>query len=174
MGRPRKVSRVLNSLDECQEAMRKYKITVLEREKLEAVRDEAKVSIDQKYGPQIHTCASSEADFKKQLEVYYLANRPDAGGEGPRHITLIHGTIGQRKSSPALRLLNKAWTWAKALIAAQEKYPSRFLKKVDPELDRQAVKSAGLSPEQLREIGLKTGQDDEFFIDLDRSTTGAI
>jgi len=168
MGRPRKVTRVLASVEEAQEALRKYKLSMLTTEQLDAAREEAKTAIDERYGKQISLEVCVQKELHAQLEAYWNEHKP-SGDAAVKHLELVHGVIGSRREPEVLKPANKAWNWKEIFAAVRTKWPGRFVSQAEPQLDREALRKAGFSADELREVGLKTFQGEKFYIDLDRS-----
>jgi phage host-nuclease inhibitor protein Gam len=168
MGRPRKAKKKLGTLDECQEAMRLLKLSAIEQERLEGARDKAIAGITEKYAGEITAAADAVKDLTLQLQNYYMTHLADLESEGKKSVRLRHGVMGRRLGSPALRLVNKSWSWASALVKLREKWGDRFIRTADPEVKKDEVKKADLEAADLRECGLKIDQDEDFYAEPDR------
>ncbi len=174
MARPRKTSVVLRSVQECEDTMRRLKEATVERERLEAERDKRVADLVASYTKDITDQKDVEADLTLQLQNYYLAHTNELETDGRKSYKLTHGVMGRRLGKAALRLLNKAWTWAAVITKLREKHGMKYIRTADPEVDKEAVKKAKLSAEALKECGLKIEQDEEFYVEIDRPpATGA-
>ena len=174
MARPRKVA-ALGNLDEFQEAMRLLKLAVIERERLVASRDKKVATIVEGYAPEIAVQVSACADIELQLQNYYMAHLEDLEKDGKKSVQLTHGIVGRRLGNPALKLLNKSWTWPSALVRLREVFGDRFIRMADPEVDKAGIRKADLAADQLRLVGLKIEQGEDFYAEPDRTpTTGAV
>lgn len=167
MARPKKPSGELGSVEECNAAMQRVLLLTLQLEGLRADRDQAIAQMSAKYEPSIDKALAEKQDIEAQLQQYYMAHLREVEKDGKRSLALYWGTIGRRATPPALRLLNKSWTWRTVLVKLREKYGSRFLRMREPEPDKDLVK-AELDTDALRECGLKLDQDEVFFCEPDR------
>ncbi len=174
MARPRKTSRTLASLQDCDDAMCALKIAVLSRGAAEAARDKAVAAITEKYDPEISAQVNLAKDLELQLKNYYMTHLAEVEKDGKKSVALAHGVMGRRKSPGKLQPLNKAWTWEAVLVKLREKYKDKFLRKHEPEPDKEAIKKAELSADDLEACGLKIEANEDFYAEPSRTaTTGA-
>jgi len=171
MARPRKTSETLDSIDECQEAMRCLKLAAIEQERLEGARDVKVTRITEEYAPDIAAQVTARANVELALQNYYMAHLAELETDGKKSVQLTHGVMGRRLGTPALRLLNKSWTWESVLARLREVFGARFVRLAEPEVDKPAVKKADLSADQLKAVGLKVEQGENFFAEPDRTAT---
>ena len=171
MARPRKPKGVLDSIDECQEVMRCLKLAVIQQEHLEGMRDKKIAAITEEYAPGIAVEVGYRADLELQLQNYYMAHLEEVEKDGKKSVQLTHGVIGRRLGNPALKLLNKSWTWESVLAKLRENFGSKFIRKPDPEPDKAAIKKADLPADELKACGLKIQQDEVFYAEPDRTPT---
>ena len=162
MARPRKVSRTLESLEECNEVMRKLLIAQVDLERTTAERDGAIAAIMQLHEKRIQSLKVKSADLELQLKNYYMTHLKGVEKNGQRSIQLANGVMGRRKGNPALALLNRSWTWHAVLVQLREEYGDAYIKLADPVVDKDKVKT-DLSDEDLEEVGLKKKQAERFF-----------
>jgi phage host-nuclease inhibitor protein Gam len=167
MARPRKATATLASLPDCTEAMRKLLIVTTELERTHAERDAAVARLTKTYQPDLNRLNAQKADLELQLQQYYFGHLAEVERDGKKSIELVHGVMGRRLAPSALKLLNKAWTWAAVLVALRQKFGDRFLRKREPEVDKEAVKD-GLPETDLAAFGLKLEQEESFYIELQR------
>jgi hypothetical protein len=169
VGRPKKATAVLSSLDECNDAMRRLLLATVTREKLIANRDEQCVRVAKSFETEIGEVAGMEQDLAAQLEEYYITHLPEVETPQRRSVNLTYGTMGRRLSPPALKPRNKSFTWKaiKVLLRGLANGERFFHVPTDPEPDKERIKKE-LSEEELAACGLKLEQDDEFFIELNR------
>lgn len=167
MGRPKKTTATLGSMAECTDAMRLLLLVTTDLEKQQATRDAAMAGVCKSYEKAIGGLLEQKADIELQLRQYYMGHLAEVEHEGRKSVELAYGTMGRRLGQPTLKLLNKAWTWAAALVALANKFGNKYLRLRDPEIDKDAVK-AGIPEGELAFYGLKLDQDENFFIDLKR------
>jgi len=171
MARPRKTSETLDSIDECQEAMRCLKLAAIEQERLEGARDVKVTRITEEYAADIALQVTARANVELALQNYYMAHLEELEKDGKKSVQLTHGVMGRRLGTPALRLLNKSWTWEVVLARLGEAWGKRFIRMADPEPDKAAIKKADLTADQLKVVGLKIEQGENFYAEPDRTAT---
>lgn len=167
MGRPRKTSATLGSIQECTEAMRKLLVTTLDLERETAARDRAVAGVMKAHEKRLQTLADREADLRLQLQNYYLTHLAELETDSKKSVQLQYGVMGRRRGNPSLRLLNRSWTWSAVLVKLREAFSQKFLRLRDPEVDKDKVKTE-LPADQLREYGLKLHQEEAFYVELFR------
>jgi phage host-nuclease inhibitor protein Gam len=172
VARPRKASNTLESIEECRTAMRTLLIATTNLEKVKAEKDAAVARLGKTYERDMARFVEEKADIELQLQQYYMAHLSEVEREGKKSIDLQYGVMGRWLGKPTLKLLNKAWTWAASLVKLRESFGNRFLRMPDPEINKDLVK-AEIAAEQLGEFGLKIHQEEDFYVDLNRSTEGA-
>lgn len=171
MARPRKPKGVLDSIDECQEAMRCLKLATIERERLEAARDKKVAATTELFAADIAEQVTLQADLELQLRNYYMAHLEELEKDGKRSVQLTHGVLGRRLGNPVLKLLNKSWTWDSVRAKLQGTFGSKFMRQAEPEVDKAGIKKAGLDANQLKAAGLKIEQGEDFYAEPDRTPT---
>jgi len=172
VGRPKKATATLQSLDECSDAMRRLLLATLAREKLVANRDEQCVRVTKSFETEIGAETETERDLAAQLQDYYITHLPEVETPERRSVKLTYGTMGRRLSPEALKPRNKSFTWKaiKVLLRALKNGERFFHVPKDPEPDKELIKKE-LSAEDLEKCGLKLEQEDEFFIELNRTAS---
>ena len=171
MARPRKTSETLNSIEECQEAMRCLKLAAIEQERLEGARDVKVTRITEEYAPDIAAQVTARANVELALQNYYMAHLAELETDGKKSVQLTHGVMGRRLGNSALKVLNKSWTWESIVTRLREVYGARFIRKPEPEVDKVAIKKADLPAADLAVCGLKMQQDENFYAEPDRTAT---
>jgi phage host-nuclease inhibitor protein Gam len=172
MARPRKPNGKLDSIAECEEAMRELRESVIKQERWVAMRDLGIAQITEQYLPGIAAEIALRADLELQLQNYYMAHLDELEVDGKKSVQLTHGVMGRRLGSPALKVLNKSWTWESILTRLREVYGARFIRKPEPEVDKVAIKKANLPADDLKACGLKIQQDEDFYAEPERAPTG--
>lgn len=173
VARPKKPSGELGSLAECNEALHELLLVTLQLEGLRADRDRKRAEADAAYEPAIDTATRRAADLEAQLQHYYVTHLPEVEKDGKRSVQLYWGVLGQRLGNPALKLLNKSWTWGAVLVKLRAKFGDRFIRTREPEIDKDLAK-AELDAAALRDCGLKVDQDEKFYAEPDRGRSGEV
>jgi phage host-nuclease inhibitor protein Gam len=158
---------MLGSVEECTRAMRELLLATVDAETLTAERDRAATAILKNYEKQLAGLAEKRDDLELQLRTYYMAHLAELEKDGRRSVQLTYGLMGRRKSPAALRLLNKAWTWAAVREAIRARWGAGFLTAPEPEVNKDKVKTE-IPEDQLGDCGLKLQQDETFYIELER------
>ncbi len=167
MARPKTPTKTLESIAECTAAMRELLNATLEQERLETDRDQAASAVMKSYEARIGRAAETRSDIEQQLQQYYLTHLKEVEKDGKKSISLTYGEMGRRLTPAALKLLNRAWTWAAVLAKLQERFKMKFVRVADPEVDKEKVK-AEIAEADLAEFGLKLQQDEKFFVEVTR------
>lgn len=162
MGRPRKPTMSLGSLEECTRAMGELLVAQLEMERLTTRRDLGVARLQARYEGPIDAAKATVTGIHASLEAYYYAHLAEIERDGVQHVDLANGRIGRRMHPPKLAPLNKSWTWGRIAELLQVKFGMTYLRTRDPEVDRDRVK-AELAVEELKQLGLKLDQDEKFY-----------
>lgn len=168
MARPRKASSELGSVAACNEALHELLLVTLQLEALGTERDRKVAEAFAGYEGAINEALARKVDLETQLRTYYMAHLRECEQDGKRSLALYWGVLGRRMGNPALKLLNKSWTWGAVLVRLRERFGDRFLRLREPEVDKDLVK-AELDEEKLRDCGMKVEQAETFFAEPDRS-----
>ncbi len=168
MGRPRKASVRLGSLSACDQAMRDLLAATLRREALEGQMEAEIAAAKWAHERGIAAAVEEAKDLECALQQYWLEHVEDLESNGRRSVEMYWGVMGRRASPPALKLLNKSWTWAAVMERLREKFGTKYLRLKEAEVDKDAVK-AGIAEERLNQFGLKLAQDEVFFAEPDRA-----
>lgn len=167
MARARKPKVELESLDDCIRAMRKLLLATLDHEKAITFRDQQVAQVMKEWERPIVRAAETIAELEAQLQQYYLTHLKEIEANGRKSLPLEYGVMGRRLGNPALKLLNRAWTWSAVLAKLRASFGERFLRPRDPEINKDKVK-AELAANELREHGLKIQQDEDFYVEVFR------
>lgn len=167
MARPRKATGTLESLQQCTEALRTMLVATTEIERLQAERDASMARLFKTYERDLARQVEIKSDLELQLQQYYMTHLKEIEKDGKKSIELTYGVMGRRLAPAALKLLNKAWTWTAALVSLRERFGDRYLRKRDPEIDKDLVK-AEIPEADLANYGLQIKQEENFYIELQR------
>jgi phage host-nuclease inhibitor protein Gam len=173
LARPKKATVILGSIEECGEVMKRLLLATLTRERLENTQEQQRALVMQSFDSPIANAIEEEKELTAQLQQYYVTHLAEVEADGKRRsVQLAYGTMGRRWTPPALKPRNKSFTWAaiKALLRALNNSDRFFLPPKEPEINKELVKK-DLSEEALAKCGLKLEQDEEFFIELDRTVS---
>jgi len=162
MGRPKKATKTLGSINECDAAMYRLLMATIERKKLESMRDLQVAAAQRLYEADINAAVRDAADLEAQLQQYYLTHLAEVERDGKKSLQLTYGVMGRRLSPPAVHLASKSWTWAAVLAKLREAFGDRFIRMRDPEVDKEKVKEI-LPADQMAAYGMKLHQDENFY-----------
>lgn len=171
VARPKKASGELGSIADCDAAMHQLLLRTLSREELIVARDRQVAAAQKIFESDIDSATAAIADLTAQLQQYYVTHIDECEKDGRKSVQLAYGVMGTRLSPPALKLLNKSWTWAAVLAKLREVMGDHFVRQRDPEVDKDAVKQE-IAAEQLRDFGLKLTQDETFYAEPQRPANG--
>jgi phage host-nuclease inhibitor protein Gam len=173
MARPKKASVTLGSIEECGLAMRKLLVATIEAEKVAAERDLAAAAAMKPFDRRLQDALESAKDLEAQLQQYYMSHLAEVEKGGAKSLKLLYGVMGRRLGNPALKLLNKSWTWEAAKVAVQRAFGVAFLIFKEPELDKEKCK-AEIPADRLPDCGLKIEQEERFYAEVDRAAEGVV
>lgn len=162
MARSRKLTITLNSIDDCTKSMGDLLKATLELEKLTAERDMRIAEASSTSEKDIDMWRQYAAEQSDALQHYYLTHIAEMEKDGKRSYQLPNGIIGRRLSPEKLTTLSKSWTWKAALSALQARFPGKYVRTPEVEIDKDLIK-AELDAENLKRCGMRLTQDDKFF-----------
>ena len=82
-------------------------------------------------------------------------------------VPLYWGLLGRKLPPPALKPLNRSWTWKAIGVKVRSVFGSKYFTATEPTLDKDSIK-AELSEADLKKCGLKLEQEEEFYYELNR------
>jgi hypothetical protein len=98
-----------------------------------------------------------------------MGNTKELEKGGKKSFQLTYGIVGRRLGQSALKPLNRAWTWESIAVKLRTLYKSKFFHEpTAPKVDKDLVK-ANLTPDELKECGLKVEQEESFYAETDRA-----
>ncbi|MBK9333866.1 MAG: host-nuclease inhibitor Gam family protein [Ignavibacteria bacterium] len=114
--------------------------------------------------PIIERMKSEEIGLERDVQLYCEQNKTLFDESRSRELN--YGIVGFRKGTGALKTL-KGFTWeaVKSVIKSSKKFKDEFMR-VKEEIDKNAILSSGLKPDQLAKLGVHIFQEDNFFIDV--------
>jgi|GEM_PF-3560857 len=172
MGRPKKATAELTSIEDANRALHALLLAEVELEKQSGALDLARAAASAKFEKPIDAQRAAIADLTLQLQTYYMAHHKDLEKNGSKSIRLAFGVIGRRLGQPVLKPLNRAWTWGSIAVKLRSIYNARYFHPpAEPKPDKDLIRQE-LNEDQLAACGLKTEQDENFFVETDRSTIG--
>jgi phage host-nuclease inhibitor protein Gam len=136
-----------------------------ERDELYRAQENEIAALRQRYRAPL-----AEMDHYLDLETSWAESWAHAHPEAldaNRSLTSAHATLGFRAAPPRIERASRRWTWSRiALTLAGLTWGKRYLRIPAPEVDREALLAdlAGLSPVELRNVGIRIVQGERFFI----------
>ena len=157
--------------DEAEGVMNAIALIANNKRTITARRDKELLAVKEKYTSQLTECDAVMQIEVKKLEAWAKAN-PTEFPKNKKSLVLLAGTIGFRKDTPSLVLLNRSFTWGK-IAATLIKNKWRKFTRVKVEVDKDAIlarsgtleKPTKFQLETLPVLGLKIVQDENFFIE---------
>jgi phage host-nuclease inhibitor protein Gam len=172
MGRPKKASVELSSIEDANRALRALLLAEVELERQVGALDIARAEATSKFEKPIDKQKAVIADLTLQLQTWYMSNHDELERDGAKSLRLTFGVIGRRLGRPSLKPLNRSWTWASIAVKLRSVYSSRFFHAPEePKIDRERARQELTIP-QLKDCGLRVDQEETFFVETDRSTLG--
>ena len=128
-------------------------------------RNETQLAAQTLYDAVARPLMASRGCVVAELERFYRANRKQVEADGRKSIELNFGRAGLRLGNPTLAL-RKGWNWDKVLQAIKDRWKKRpECIAVKETVNKEAVKAVGATEEELKELGLRIKQDEEFFVE---------
>jgi hypothetical protein len=162
MARPKKPAVELQSIDECTQAMTELLLAQLDIEVLVAEANLAMAAAQVKFETRLDKARQTRADRELQLKTYYYTHLPEVEVGGVKHYQLPNGVIGRRDNPPALKPLNRSWSWDAITVRVRELWGKEYFHEPKaPEIDKDKLKT--LSDEELKSAGLKVQTGETFY-----------
>lgn len=152
--------------DEAESLMTDLAHTVNNHRALASNRDADLLRLNESYAPDLTHCEQTIQQYTETLRAWAEAN-PSEFPKDRKSITMLSGTLGFRTGTPKLDLLNRRWTWKKALEAVLSLFPGYVRTK--PEIDKDKI-IADYHAKLIHDLhlaGLHVTQDESFFIEPD-------
>jgi len=157
--------------DEAEGVLNALSFTANTKRSITAKMDAELLAIQDKYQPALTACDETINAKAQQLEAWANAH-PEIFPKNRKSVAMLAGTIGFRKDTPSLVLLNRSFTWAKVLAAITAARWRKFIR-TKVEVDKDAIlarsgtteKPTNFSRTILPELGLKIHQAENFFVE---------
>ncbi len=172
MGRPKKASAEIASIEDAARVMRGLLISEVELEKLQGAMDLARAEATAKFEKPIDAEKAHISDLTRQLKTFYMANHKELEKDGNKSVRLAFGILGRRLGQPVLKPRNRSWTWAAIAIKLRSIYNTQYFNPQPPATVNKDLVRKELNEEQLAACGLKVDQDENFFVETDRTALG--
>jgi len=155
---------VIRSWEEADAALRAIGELDIEIEKKERLANLKINDIKEKLVAETNGQLAWKSRLEKDLEEFLERYQGELGGQ-VKSRKLNFGMLGFRLSPPKLKPVAKM-TWAKVVEKLKSLGRERFLRYPDPEVDKEALKLAGV--ETLKEVGVRSCSEDLFWYEVDR------
>lgn len=120
---------------------------------LEAKRDKRLQAIQDECAPEIEAATDAIEQRLALAEAYAMTHRDEVLAPGRQSGETELAAYGFRQHPPALKTLNRKWTWETVLEAVKRRWNDRFIR-VTEELSKDGLK-AELSEAELAEVGCR-------------------
>lgn len=154
----------INNRDEAEEIMSQLAKNANMLRQLVAERDELIIGITDRFANGVATL-EQQIKAKSSLLADWINANPGEFPKGKKTLELANGTISQRTSTPALKLL-RGWSWERVLGAVMSTLPSFVRSK--PEVDKEAIIAQREELEALgvlEKIGVKVDQGEKIHVE---------
>lgn len=125
--------------------------------------DEAITKIREKYADDLKELAEIQEDAFEYVKTYAEENH-DSLFSKKKSLETVHGTIGFRTGTPALKT-EKGFTWASVLLLVKNTLPQYVRTKEEVNKEALLADRDQLGG-QLKNVGVRVDQEETFFIDL--------
>ncbi len=139
------------------------RLEVTQRAK-EARRDKAIQLVRDEHDAPLEDLKKRIKELTKLAETYCMAHRSDIFPGKAKSAASALARFGFREGNPTLSLLNRRWTWEMILTTLKGRDLFKFIRTKE-EVDKDALKSSGLSDADLAALGLRLDTTERFFID---------
>ena len=169
MGRKRvDAAPVIKSWPDLDQRLKRRRALLADVTKLEAAATGKVEKIKQQLKDDVAPLKDEIKRIEKEAEDFCEFNRDQFGGQKSRKLDF--GIVGWRKSPGKVKTLAK-WTFGKAVEKLGQLKMTDYLRQKPAELDKDAVKEAYrsgvLSDTDLKKVGLKIEEPEEFFVEQD-------
>jgi hypothetical protein len=153
----------LASIDDCTRAMAELLMAVTDIEALVAERDQTVAAASARFEPIMDDAKARKIEAEAALKNYYYTHLGEIERGGEKHCDLANGMMGRRDNPPALKPLNRAWTWAAIKVRVRELWgPTKYFHDPkEPELDKEKLKA--MAAEDLAKAGMKLESEETFY-----------
>jgi hypothetical protein len=163
---------VLATPEECVRTMAELLIAITDIEVLIAEKDLAMAAALARTETRLDDAKARKIEAEVALKNYYYAHLAEIEKSGAKRWQLSNGVIGRRDNPPALKPLNRAWSWEKIKAAVRERWGTKYFHAPKaPELDKDKLKE--LDAEQLKLAGMKLESEETFYAEPDRAPAAA-
>ena len=171
MSKSRTSKKVINnvSTEVFEESLSTYAVADAKEAKINAIIDEKVTKIREQYASDLSQCAEDKEKAFEVVQTYCEENK-EALFAKKRSMETVHGSVGFRTGTPALKTL-KGFTWGSVLSIAKTLYPSYIRTK--EELNKELIlaeKDIDEVKVMMPKIGIEMKQDEAFFIDLKKES----
>lgn len=171
------VAPAIANRDEAEGVMNALALIATNKRIIAGRMDKEILAVKEKYSGQLAECDAVIQIEAAKLEAW-ATNHPEEFPKGKKSIALLAGTIGFRKDTPSLVLINRSFTWAKVLQAILKNRWRKFTR-VKVEVDKDAIlarsgtldKPTKFQRATLPELGLKIIQAEQFFVEPNLTDT---
>lgn len=129
-----------------------------------ATMDKRITEVRADYEAQLADAEQQRAAMVESVRRWAEANPEDFGKL--KSLDLLHGVIGWRTSTPALKTLS-GWTWDRVLEKLKSAATYSGFVRIKEEVDKASILAQrdNLLPEDLRQMGVRVVQDETFFVE---------
>lgn len=159
-----KKTTILHSWAEFEDSLKEMAVIDAAVLKAEAARALGVLNVQVKYDEATGEKVARRGFLLDQMEGFYGLHRKEIEQTGKKSRECPFGIAGVRKGAPKLAL-SKGWKWDAVLAAMRlSTFWSPFVKEKFT-VDKQGVKGARATEEQMAGIGVRIAQREEFFVD---------
>lgn len=126
-------------------------------------RDQAQHQLNQIHEPGIKELEDAIKSKLKSASKYARDNRKDLLEDYGRQDSSALADYGFRVAPEELTPMSK-WTWAQISVALVQQGLDKYLRRPDPEVNKQAIKADRLSAEEMAKFGCRLTQKIDFWV----------
>lgn len=153
----------LKSRAQAEDTLRQVAEITLQRNQAQIDMDREITAIRERYEEAIGDANKSLEEKTELLRSWSESNPSEFNGL--KSLELVHGLIGWRTGQPTLKTLS-GWTWDRVLEKLKTLLRTDYIRTKE-EVNKQAIIAdrETLTPQGLRDIGVRVVQDEGFFIE---------
>jgi phage host-nuclease inhibitor protein Gam len=149
-------------LSACEIAMTDLLMAETDIEALQAEQALAVAAASVEFERRIDEAKRRRDEVTAALRDFYFAHLDECEREGAKHCKLQTGVMGRRENPPALKPMNRNWTWETIAVRLRELWGAKYFHTPKPPgPDKDALKELGA--EELAKAGLKVEREETFY-----------
>jgi phage host-nuclease inhibitor protein Gam len=168
-----KKTSIMHSWSEVEDALKEMACIDAHCQKADAKRRLQLIETEEEYSTTTAKRLAQRAFLANEIQSFYMAHRKEVEAAGKKSRESQFGVIGIKLGNKVLGLV-KGWSWAKVAEAMTNSLAFEDMLTHVPKINKQQVKAASATAEELAAIGCRISQKETFFIETypDKAVNG--